>query len=87
MPRLTLQEWKDLGHAAEKLAQVVGSLRSTNWAGSPLAQVLIRDVYEVVAGLYNKAEKDALAFPTMEGQKNLFEPPPGASGGGNSEGE
>lgn len=86
LPRLSLADWAALGKAAEKLAQVAGALRTTNWAGSPLAQVLIRDAYEVVADLYNRGEKAALAHPRARGQRSLFDPPEGAPGGGNSEG-
>lgn len=80
MPRLTLAEWHALRRASEQLAQVAGALRTTNWGGSLLAQAMVKDSYEVVAALYNRAEPYAVAH------KSEGNPPSGLAPSGDDSG-
>jgi hypothetical protein len=75
-PPVTVEEWKDLGRSCHQLQAIAGALKQTSWQGAPAVLVNVFQVYEVIAGIYNKAEEARLG----PRRKKSTEMPQAASG-------
>ena len=74
-PRLSHTEVRELGKAAAQLAAAAGILKTTNWAGAPAVFVLIQQVYERIAPIYNRGEGCLREFRQGRGVSPIPEPP------------
>lgn len=59
--RLAKGDFEGLASAHQKVAEVIGALRTTNWAGAGPCSVLLGDVDRFLCGLYNKTESSLRA--------------------------
>ena len=55
-PRLTLDEVRSLGRAAEQLQAVANVLSGSQWQGAAPVFVLVKQAYEAIAPIYIRAE-------------------------------
>ena len=77
-PRLTIGEFRDLGRACAQLAALDATLQQGKWQGAPACRMIVELVFQVVAGLYNRAEKSvppkyrsALSQPASDAPEDL----------------
>jgi hypothetical protein len=61
-----MRQWQALGRAAKACAGLDASLRMASWQGAPSARVLVEQVYETIAELFNAAERAYIDAPAPE---------------------
>jgi hypothetical protein len=61
-----VQEWEALGRAAEKLTTTTSVMSLGQWKGTHVVAPLLSDVYETVAGIYNRVERVMVGLPPAE---------------------
>jgi hypothetical protein len=77
-PRLTIDEWKELGRACKQMDALASLLHASSWNGKGMALVELASAYLAVARIYNRTEAHIMGTPWPP----PTETPQGASGEG-----